>query len=63
MQELKKMQAELITAQTQKQEHWAQIEPLQEQVAEVLAQVEEARTQTTQTWLEFIGMMSKEVVA
>jgi hypothetical protein len=28
MQELKKMQAKLITAQTQKQEHQAQIEPL-----------------------------------
>jgi hypothetical protein len=45
MQELKKMQAELITAQTQKQERQAQIEPLQEWVAEVLAQAEAARTQ------------------
>jgi hypothetical protein len=40
---LKKIQAELITTQTQKQEHQAQIEPLQEWVAEVLAQAEEAR--------------------
>jgi hypothetical protein len=40
---LKKIQAELITAQTQKQERQAQIEPLQEWVAEVLAQAEEAR--------------------
>jgi hypothetical protein len=30
MQELKKMQEELITAQTQKEEHQAQIEPSQE---------------------------------
>jgi hypothetical protein len=41
------MQEELITVQTQKQERQAQLEPLQERVAEVLAQVEEARTQTT----------------
>jgi hypothetical protein len=36
-QELKKMQAELITTQTHKQEWQTQIEPLQEWVAEVLA--------------------------
>jgi hypothetical protein len=63
MQELKKIQAELITAQTQKQERQAQIEPLQERVAEVLAQVEEARNQTTQTQLECTGLMSEEVAA
>jgi hypothetical protein len=34
---------------------------LQEWVAEVLAQAEEARKQTTQTQLECIGLMSEEV--
>jgi hypothetical protein len=41
---MKKMQVELITAQTQKQERQAQIEPLQERVAEILAQEEGAKT-------------------
>jgi hypothetical protein len=41
---MKKMQTELIIVQTQKQEHHAQIEPLQEWVAEVLAQEEGAKT-------------------
>jgi chromosome segregation ATPase len=48
-QEIKKLQAELISAQTQKQERQAQMEPLQEWVAEVLAQAEEAKTQIAQT--------------
>jgi hypothetical protein len=47
--------------QTQKQERQAQIEPLQERVAEVLAQAEGARTQITQTQLECVGLMSDEV--
>jgi hypothetical protein len=37
-QEMKKMQVELIIVQTQKHERQAQIEPLQERVAEILAQ-------------------------
>jgi chromosome segregation ATPase len=61
-QELKKMQAELITAQTQKQERQAQIEPLQERVAEVLAQAEADRTQMAQTQAECTGLLSDEVV-
>jgi predicted nucleic acid-binding Zn-ribbon protein len=36
-QEMKKLQAELTTVQTQKKERQAQMEPLQERVAEVLA--------------------------
>ena len=50
-QEMKKLQAELTTAQTQKQERQAQIEPLQERIAVVLEQAEESRTQSTQTQL------------
>jgi peptidoglycan hydrolase CwlO-like protein len=61
MQEIKKMQAELITVQTQKQERQAQIEPLQEWVAEVLAQAEGARTQIAQTQAECAGLLSDEV--
>jgi hypothetical protein len=44
MQELKKMQAKLIIAQTHKQECQAQIEQLQGWVPEVLAQEETYRT-------------------
>ena len=58
---MKKIHAELITVQTQKKERQAQIEPLQEWIAEVLAQVEEARNQIEQTQLECAGLMSKEV--
>jgi hypothetical protein len=43
------MQEEIITVQTQKREHQAQIEPLHERVAEVLAQIEAASTQMAQT--------------
>jgi hypothetical protein len=60
-QEIKKLQAELISAQTQKQERQAQMEPLQEQVAEVLAQAEEAKTQIAQTQAECAGLLSDEV--
>jgi hypothetical protein len=60
-QDMKKMQAQLITAQTQKHERQAQIEPLQEWVAEVLVQAEGAKTQITQTHLECVGLMSDEV--
>ena len=42
---MKKMQVELITVQTQKQECQAQIEPLQEHVVEVLTHAEASRTQ------------------
>jgi peptidoglycan hydrolase CwlO-like protein len=57
MQEMKNIQTKLITAQTQKWEHQAQIEPLLERVVEVLAQVEEARKQIAQTQLECAGLI------
>ena len=37
------------------------MEPLQEQVAEVLAQAEEAKIQITQTQVECVGLLSDEV--
>jgi hypothetical protein len=43
VQDMKKLQAELTIAQTQKKEHQAQMEPFQERVVEVLAQAEEAK--------------------
>jgi hypothetical protein len=48
--------------QTQKHEQQAQIEPLQEWVAEVLAQEEVDRAQMAQTHAECIGLLSDEVV-
>jgi peptidoglycan hydrolase CwlO-like protein len=46
------MQVELITVQMQKQEYQSQIEPLQERVAEVLAQTKVVKTQIKQTQTE-----------
>jgi hypothetical protein len=37
------------------------MEPLQEQVAEVMAQVEEAKTQIAQTQAECVGLINDEV--
>jgi len=47
--------------QTQKQEHQAQIEPLQEWVVEILAQAEGAKTQIAQTRTKCAGLLSNEV--
>jgi peptidoglycan hydrolase CwlO-like protein len=58
---MKKLQAELTTAQTQKQERQAQMEPLQEWVAEVLAQAEEAKEHIAQTQAECVELISDEI--
>jgi hypothetical protein len=47
--------------QTQKQERHAQMDPLQEKVAEVLAQAEEAKTQIAQTQKDCVGLLSDKV--
>jgi hypothetical protein len=60
-QEMKKLQAELTTTQTQKQERQAQMEPLQERVAEVLAQAEEAKAHIAQTQEECMELISDEI--
>jgi predicted nucleic acid-binding Zn-ribbon protein len=60
-QDMKKLQAELTIAQTQKKEHQAQMEPFQEWVAEVLAQAEEAKTHIAQTQAECTELISDEI--
>jgi predicted nucleic acid-binding Zn-ribbon protein len=60
-QDMKKLQAELTTAQTQKKECQAQMEPLQEWVAEFIAQEEEAKTHIAQTQAECTGLISDEI--
>jgi predicted nucleic acid-binding Zn-ribbon protein len=60
-QDMKKLQAELITAQTQKKECQAQMEPLQERATEVIAQAEEAKTYMAQTQAECARMVSDEI--
>ena len=55
------MQANLITAQTQKQECQAQIEPLQKWVEEILAQEEGDKTQIAQTQTECARLLSNRV--
>jgi capsule polysaccharide export protein KpsE/RkpR len=59
---MKKLQIELIIMQTHKHEHQSQMEPLQEQVAKVLAQAEEAKTQIAQTQVKCAGLINNEVV-
>ena len=59
---MKKLQEEIITAQMQKQEHQDQMEPLQEQVVEVLLHEEEAKTQIAQTHAKCAGLITNEVV-
>jgi peptidoglycan hydrolase CwlO-like protein len=58
---MKRLQAELTTTQTRKKEHQAQMEPLQERVAEVIAQAEEAKTHMEQTQAECAGLISDEI--
>jgi peptidoglycan hydrolase CwlO-like protein len=58
---MKRFQAELTTVQTQKQERHAQMEPLQEKVAEVLEQAEEAKAQIAQTQEECVELISDEI--
>jgi len=48
-QDMKKLQEKLIAMQTQKKWHQAQMEPLQEWVAEVIAQVEDTKNNMAQT--------------
>jgi hypothetical protein len=58
---MKRLQVELNTTQTQKQERQAQMEPLQEWVAEVLAQEEEAKAHIAQTQEECVELISDEI--
>jgi hypothetical protein len=60
-QDMKKLQAELTTVQTWKKERQAQMEPLQERVAEVIAQAEEAKTLIAQTQAECVGLINDEI--
>jgi hypothetical protein len=48
-QDMKKLQEKLIATQTQKKWHQAQMEPLQEWVAEVIAQAEDTKNNMAQT--------------
>jgi predicted nucleic acid-binding Zn-ribbon protein len=60
--DMKKLQVELTTAQTQKKEHRDQMELLQEQVEEVIAKAMEAKTHMAQTQVECAGLISDEIV-
>jgi peptidoglycan hydrolase CwlO-like protein len=60
-QDMKRLLAELTTAQTHKHECQTQMEPLQERVEEVLAQAEEAKAQITQTQAECVELISDEI--
>jgi hypothetical protein len=62
MQDMKRLQEEKITSQTQKQEQQAQMEPLQEWIAEVLTQAEEAKTKIAQTQAECVELISDKIV-
>jgi predicted nucleic acid-binding Zn-ribbon protein len=61
VQDMKKLQAELTTAQTQKKSVRLKWNHLQEWVAEVLAQAEEAKTHIAQTQAECAELISDEI--
>jgi hypothetical protein len=56
-----KLQAKLIVAQTQKKDHQAQMEPLQEWVAKVIVLVENANNSMAQTQAECARMISNNI--
>jgi hypothetical protein len=59
-QDMRKLQAKLIVAQTQK-ERQAQMEPLQERAREVIAQEENAKKNMAQTHAKCAEMISDEI--
>jgi hypothetical protein len=59
---MKKLQEELIVAQTHKKERQAQMELLQERETEVISQAEEAKMNMAQTQVECARMVSDEIV-
>jgi hypothetical protein len=61
VQDMKKLQAELIVTQTQKKDRQAQMEPLQELAAEVIAQAEEAKKNMAQIQAECTEMINEEI--
>jgi peptidoglycan hydrolase CwlO-like protein len=58
---MKRLQAEIITAQTQKHEWQDQMELLQEWVEEVLAQAEESKAHIAQTQEKCMELISIEI--
>jgi folylpolyglutamate synthase/dihydropteroate synthase len=61
VQDMKKLQAELIVAQTQKKDRQAQMEPLQELAVEVIVQEEEEKKNMVQTQAECAEMINEEI--
>jgi hypothetical protein len=61
VQDMKKLQAELVVAQTQKKDRQAQMEPLQELAVEVIAQEEEEKKNMAQTQAECTEMIREEI--
>jgi hypothetical protein len=61
VQDMKKLQEELIAMQTQKKDRQAQMEPLQEWAVEVIAQAEEAKKNMAQTQAECAEMINEEI--
>jgi hypothetical protein len=61
VQDMKKLQAELIVAQTQKKDRQAQMEPLQELATEIIAQSEEEKKNMAQTQAECTEMIWEEI--
>jgi hypothetical protein len=63
VQDMKKLQAELIAMQTQKKDRQAQMEPLQELAVEVIAQAEEAKKNMAQIQAECTEMINEEITS
>jgi DNA repair exonuclease SbcCD ATPase subunit len=60
-QDMKKLQTELKTVQTKKQERQAELEPLQEQATQMIAQLEEEKKSMAQAQTEGATLMQEEI--
>jgi hypothetical protein len=61
VQDMKKLQEELTTAQTQKKERESQMELLQERKVKFIAQEEESKTYMAQTQVECARLISNKI--
>jgi hypothetical protein len=61
--DLKKLQAELKAMQMQKQERQVEVEPLQEQAAQMITQLEEEKKSMAQAHIESATLIHEDITA
>jgi hypothetical protein len=60
-QDMKKLQAELKVAETQKHEIQVQMEPLQDQAMHMITQLEEEKSNMVQAQIECVVMIQEDI--